>query len=247
MRSVNTISAQLVARTGPAAVVETARRCGIDSPLTPVYSVALGTSGVSPLEMASAFATLASGGVRHAPFGIRRVEDAHGQIIAEHIAGGEQAIAPQVSYQLIDMLKAVVDQGTARVVREMGFTLPAAGKTGTTNDYQDAWFTGFTPTLSVCTWIGYDRDRPLHDKRGVGLTGGRAAAPLWAEFMLRATEGDPYRDFSVPDGIRFDTVDPVTGRPLPAGAGGIPVALPATGSFAAGDETVPQTPEGRLE
>jgi penicillin-binding protein 1A len=186
VRSVNTISAQLVARTGPAVVVDTARRCGIESPLAPVYSVALGTSGVSPLEMAGAFATLATGGVRHPSFGIRRVEDAHGRVIAEHIAGGEQVLDPQVAYQLIDMLKAVVDQGTGRVIREMGFNLPAAGKTGTTNDYLDAWFTGFTPGLSVCTWVGFDRNRPLRDSRGVGLTGGRAAAPIWAEFMRRA-------------------------------------------------------------
>ncbi|MDD3992159.1 MAG: PBP1A family penicillin-binding protein [Desulfobacteraceae bacterium] len=245
MRSVNTISAQLVARTGPAAVVDTARRCGIESPLAPVYSVALGTSGVSPLEMASAFATLASGGMRHPPFVIRRVEDAQGQVIAEHIAGGEQVLDPQVTFQLIDMMKAVVDQGTARVVRQMGFNLPAAGKTGTTDDYHDAWFTGFTPTLSVCTWVGFDRNQPLRDSRGVGLTGGRAAAPLWAAFMMRATEGDPNRDFSVPDGIRFDTVDPVSGRPLAAGAGGVRVAL--TGIVAGdGAEEIP-SPEGRLD
>ena len=243
MRSVNTISAQLVGRTGPAAVVDTARRCGIQSPLEPVYSVALGTSGVSPLEMAGAFATLAAGGVRHPPFGIQRVEDAHGQVIDEHIAGGDQVLDPRVTFQLIDMLKGVVDQGTASVVRQMGFNLPAAGKTGTTNDYQDAWFTGFTPTLSVCTWVGFDRNRPLRDSRGVGLTGGRAAAPIWAAFMLRATEGDPYRDFSVPGGIRFDTVDPVSGRPLPAEAGGIRVALPAAGP-AAGEDAPGQGPEG---
>ncbi|HDI59853.1 MAG TPA: PBP1A family penicillin-binding protein [Desulfobacteraceae bacterium] len=241
MRSVNTISAQLVARTGPAAVVDTARRCGIESPLAPVYSVALGTSEVSPLEMAGAFATLATGGVRHPPFGIRRVEDAHGRVIAEHIAGGDQVLDPLVTYQLVDMLRAVVDQGTARVIREMGFNLPAAGKTGTTNNYQDAWFTGFTPTLSVCTWVGFDNNRPLRDSRGVGLTGGRAAAPIWTEFMRRATEGDPYRDFPVPDGIRFDTVDPVTGRPLPADAGGMRVALPA--GIPAGDDA----PEGHWE
>jgi penicillin-binding protein 1A len=125
----------------------------------------------------------------------------------------------------------------------MGFNLPAAGKTGTTNDYQDAWFTGFTPTLSVCTWVGFDRNRPLRDSRGVGLTGGRAAAPIWAAFMLRATEGDPYRDFFVPGGIRFDTVDPVSGRPLPAEAGGIRVALPAAGP-AAGEDAPGQGPEG---
>ncbi len=217
MRSVNTISAQLVARTGPEAVIGTARRCGIQSPLQPVFSVALGTSGISPLEMAAAFATLATGGQRHSAFGIMRVEDAGARVLEEHIAGGEHALDPVLTYQMIDMLSGVVDRGTASVVRQMGFSLPAAGKTGTTDDYRDAWFTGFTPSLCASVWIGFDQGRPLRDRNGVGLTGGRAAAPVWAEFMLRATEGEPSRDFQVPPGVRFENVDPVHGRRVETG------------------------------
>jgi len=213
MKSVNTIAAQLVERTGPEAVIETAQRCGIKSPLSPVYSVALGTSGVSPLEMASAYATFAAGGVRHDAFCIRRIEDANGTILDEHIASGERMLNAGIVYQVEDMMTGVIDSGSGAVIRHMGFTLPAAGKTGTTNRYKDAWFTGFTPTLSTSVWVGFDKEKVLRDKNGVGITGGRGAAPIWADFMIRAMENEPPRIFSIPPEITFESVDPVTGRP----------------------------------
>jgi penicillin-binding protein 1A len=214
--SVNSVAAQLVARAGPETVADLARRCGIRSPLKPVYSIALGTSGVSPLEMAAAFATFATGGIRHAPFFIRRVEDPFGRVVEEHFVGGKRVLDAGIAYQVLDMLRGVVDHGTAAVVRRAGFELPAAGKTGTTDGYHDAWFTGFTPTLSACVWIGFDRGVEMRDAAGVGITGGRAAAPIWADFMMKATEGEPVRDFVVPSGIRIVWVDPRTGRPAAA-------------------------------
>jgi penicillin-binding protein 1A len=93
----------------------------------------------------------------------------------------------------------------------MGFDLPAAGKTGTSDDYHDAWFTGFTPTLCVSVWVGFDRGVGMHDANGKGITGARAAAPIWADFMLKATSGEPPREFTIPSDIRFHKVDPVTG------------------------------------
>ena len=212
MESVNTIAAQLIERCGPEAVVATAQRCGIDSPLRPVYSLALGTSGVSPLEMAGAFATFATGGIRHEPFWIARVEDPQGRILEEHLVSGRRVLEPDLSYQIVDMMRGVVDQGSGRVVRRLGFDLPAAGKTGTTNSYQDAWFIGFTPTLSTSVWVGFDKNRPLRDRNGVGVTGGRGAAPIWARFMQQAMEGEPARDFTVPEDIHLETIDPQTGR-----------------------------------
>jgi len=212
MESVNTIAAQLIERCGPEAVVATARRCGIDSPLRPVYSLALGTSGVSPLEMAGAFATFATGGIRHEPFWIARVEDPQGRILEEHLVSGRRVLEPDLSYQIVDMMRGVVDDGSGRVVRRLGFDLPAAGKTGTTNSYQDAWFIGFTPTLSTSVWVGFDKNRPLRDRNGVGVTGGRGAAPIWARFMKQAMEGEPARDFTVPEDIHIETIDPQTGR-----------------------------------
>jgi penicillin-binding protein 1A len=209
--SVNTVAAQLVEALGPEAVVNTARRCGITSPLGPVYSVALGTFGVSPLEMASAYATFASGGVRHPPYWIRRVEDVSGRVLEEHIITGERVLNESFTYQLVDMMAGVIDEGTGDVVRRMGFALPAAGKTGTTNEYNDAWFTGFTPNLSTSVWVGFDRGQGMRDKNGAGITGGRGAAPIWTQFMKQATQGEPPKAFMAPPGIYFEKVNPETG------------------------------------
>ena len=211
MNSVNSVSAQLVERTGPESVLETARRCGIESPLKAVYSVALGTSSVSPLEMASAFATFATGGIRHEPFFIHRVEDSLGRVLEEHLVGGRRTLDATVAFQVVDMMRAVIDDGTGAVVRRLGFNLPAAGKTGTTDDYRDAWFTGFTPNLSVAVWVGFDREGGMRDEKGNGITGGRGAAPIWADFMIKATDGEPPREFSIPDDIRFEKVSPDSG------------------------------------
>ncbi|MBI5894584.1 MAG: carboxypeptidase, partial [Desulfobacterales bacterium] len=212
--SINTIAAQLVVQTGPEAVIATANRCGIESTLNPVFSVALGSSGVRPLEMASGFSTFAAGGVHFPPFGIWRVEDAYGQVLEEHIVSGTKALNNKIAYQVVDMMQSVVDEGTGEIVRRLGFTKPAAGKTGTTNGYKDAWFTGFTPALCTSVWVGYDREQNLKDVHGGGITGGRGAAPIWARFMTRATDGEPPRPFLQPAGIHFQAVDPRTGEPV---------------------------------
>lgn len=212
MESVNAIAAQLVERVGPDALIDVARRAGIKSPLKPVYSLALGTSGVSPLEMAAAFSTFATGGIRHEPFWIRRIEDPLGRVLEEQIVRGQRSLDASIDYQVIDIMRGVLTSGTGKVVRRMGFDLPAAGKTGTSDDFRDAWFTGFTPTLSVSVWVGYDRGMSMRDVNGIGITGGRGAAPIWAEFMIKATNGEPPREFTVPSDIHFETVDPVSGK-----------------------------------
>ena len=211
IESVNTVAAQLVEALGPERVIQTARRCGIASPLNPVYSVALGTSGVSPLEMAAAYATFASGGVRHTPFWILRVEDVNGQVLEEHIITGERVLNESITYQLVDMMAGVIEEGTGKVVRSSGFSMPAAGKTGTTNGYHDAWFTGFTPNLSTSVWVGFDRGQGMRNRWGAGITGGRGAAPIWADYMKKATQGEPPRAFAVPGDIYFRKVNPENG------------------------------------
>jgi 1A family penicillin-binding protein len=211
MKSVNSIAAQLVEKTGPEEVIKTARRCGIKSHLEPVYSVALGTSSVSPLEMASSFATFATGGVRHEAFWISRVEDALGRVLEEHIVSGKRSLDASLVYQLVDMMRGVIDEGTGSIVRRLGFDLPAAGKTGTTDGYYDSWFTGFTPTLSTSVWVGFDKGEGLWDRQGNGITGGRGAAPIWTDFMIKATDGEPHREFAIPSDIRFEEVDPTMG------------------------------------
>ena len=158
-RSVNTIAAQLVEMTGPGAVIDTARQCGLKSDLKEVYSIALGTSGVTVLEMASAFSVFASMGIRHDPFLVKRVEDPLGRILFEHIVQDKKVLEPALAYQVVDMMRAVVDTGSGRSIRRAGFRRPAAGKTGTSDNYNDAWFTGFTPSLCTSVWTGYDRKR----------------------------------------------------------------------------------------
>jgi penicillin-binding protein 1A len=212
MKSVNAIAAQLVERVGPDALIDVARRFGIKSPLKPVYSLALGTSGVSPLEMAAAFSTLATGGIRHEPFWIRRIEDPLGRVLEEQIVRGQRSLDASIGFQVIDMMRGVLTSGTGKVVRRLGFDLPAAGKTGTSDDFRDAWFTGFTPTLSVSVWVGYDRGMSMRDINKIGITGGRGAAPIWADFMIKATNGEPSREFTVPSDIHFKTVDAVSGE-----------------------------------
>jgi penicillin-binding protein 1A len=216
--SINTVAAQLVAQTGPQALVEAAEKAGVQSPLDPVYSLALGTSGVSPLDMASAYGTFAAGGVRYPPFAIWRVEDAFGRVLEEHIVRGKKQLDPVAAYQVVDMMQGVLDYGTGRVIRKLGFYKPAAGKTGTTNGYKDAWFTGFTPTLSASVWVGFDRRIGLKDAYRAGITGGRGAAPIWARFMAEATEGEPPRPFIQPTGIVFANCDKATGVRVNDGA-----------------------------
>jgi len=209
--SVNAIAAQMVEKTGPDAIVQIAKACGINSPLQAVYSVALGTSGVTPFEMASAYAVFATLGVRHEPFFFWRMEDAFGRVIFEHIVQEKRILDPGATYQLVDMMASVIETGSGRSIRQMGFNRPAAGKTGTTDAYNDAWFTGFTPTLSTCVWVGFDENRHLLDVNRVGITGGRGAAPIWTDFMMNALTSEPERDFTIPDHLRFEPVDTTTG------------------------------------
>ncbi len=212
MKSLNVVSAKLMKEVGPEKVIETARRFGIKSPLGKNYSLALGTSGVSPLEMASAYSVFANLGIYNEPYFIEKIEDFHGNQLYEHFYQGIQRFPQKVIYPLLDMMKGVVDAGTARGIRRMGFKHPAAGKTGTTNDFKDAWFNGTTKDNSVSVWVGYDNNESMMDKRGRGLTGGRAAAPIWVFFLQKVLQGKNKVKFPVPAGIKFETVDVRTGR-----------------------------------
>jgi 1A family penicillin-binding protein len=212
MKSLNVVSAKLMQEVGPEKVIETARRFGIKSPLGKNYSLALGTSGVSPLEMASAYSVIANLGIYNEPYFIEKIEDFHGNQLYEHFYQGVQRFPQKMIYPLLDMMKGVVDAGTARGVRRMGFKHPAAGKTGTTNDFKDAWFNGTTKDNSVSVWVGYDNNESMMDKRGRGITGGRAAAPIWVFFLQKVLEGKNKVKFPVPAGIKFETVNVSTGR-----------------------------------
>ncbi len=164
----------------PAQVVKYAHRMGIESPLDPVPSIALGTSGVTPLEITSAYGTLANNGVHVDPIAILKIEDRFGILIHKFVPKITEAISPQTSSIITNMMEDVINYGTGIGVRNY-FQYPAAGKTGTTQKFSDAWFVGFTPQLSAGVWVGFD-DHRVKFTNWYGQ-GAQAALPIWAMFM----------------------------------------------------------------
>jgi penicillin-binding protein 1A len=164
----------------PGQVIKYAKKMGIDSHLDPYPSIALGTSEVSPLEMTSAYGTIANHGVHIEPISILRIDDRNGILIDEFTPQYAEAISPQTASILTSMMESVIDYGTGARVRQY-FHRPAAGKTGTTQDYSDAWFVGFTPQLVAGVWVGFD-DHRVKFTSSYGQ-GAHAALPIWAMFM----------------------------------------------------------------
>ena len=170
----------------PAQVVKFAKNMGIDSPLGPYPSIALGTSEVTPLEITSAYGTLANKGVHVSPISILKIEDRNGIIIDQFVPDYKEAVSPQTASIITNMMEDVINTGTGIGVRRY-FQYPAAGKTGTTQDFADAWFVGFTPKLAAGVWVGFD-DHRVKFTASYGQ-GGRAAMPIWAMFMEGAYKG----------------------------------------------------------
>jgi penicillin-binding protein 1A len=230
MQSINVISAQLTDQLTPKRVVETCQRFGVsslDERKDAVLANSLGTVGISPLEMAAAYAVFANNGIYFKPIAIKRVEDLNGVILDRAYAFGDTRFDAKLIYQMLNMMQGVVEGGTARVIRAMGFNAPAAGKTGTSTDFTDAWFTGFTTALSVSAWVGYDRDYQMYTRQPRrGVDGARGGAPIWTEFMKRAQTFYPPNQFEMPTGLKIWHVDPRTGLQVPDPQFGIPVALP---------------------
>ena len=180
-KSLNLIAARLILEIGPEVVVNTARRMGITTPLRPFYSLAMGSFEVIPLDMVSAFGVLANQGVRVEPISILRIEDRHGNVLYRKQPKRSQVLSPVTAYIITNMLEDVIKRGTGGRVRwKFHFFAPAAGKTGTTNDFTDAWFIGYTPEVTAGVWVGLDNPEM---KLGRGETGSKAALPFWAEFM----------------------------------------------------------------
>ncbi|MGZ6099409.1 MAG: penicillin-binding transpeptidase domain-containing protein, partial [Myxococcaceae bacterium] len=190
--------------------IDFARRAGIRSELPDNLTLALGTGEVTELELANAYTTFDATGNYADPILLVRVTDVHGTVLEEHQAAPEETIPPAVAYLATSLMRSVVEEGTAVAVRELG--RPAAGKTGTANEYRDAWFSGYTPDLVATAWVGFDD----HASLGSGETGGKAALPIWLGFMKAALDGKPARDFEMPAGVQSVRVDPTTG--LLAGA-----------------------------
>jgi penicillin-binding protein 1A len=181
---------------GIAKTVAYAQNLGIGT-LPSVPSLALGAGEVTLMSMTSAYSAFANGGVLNHPSLIRRVEDADGKLLYEAKPDPKQVVSPRTAYLMTSMLSDVVNYGTAYRARQEGFTLPAGGKTGTTNDFVDAWFVGFTPKIVTGVWIGFDQPKTILPN---GFAGD-LAVPLWARFMKDATAGAKPEWFSAPKGL----------------------------------------------
>ncbi len=208
-QSINLVTVRAILEIAPAQqVVEYAHRMGIKSPIPAFPSIALGTAIVSPLELVSAYGVYPNEGVLVSPFGILRIEDKDGNVIESDAPEKKEVLSKETAYLMTDLLEGVVNGGTAtRGVRSY-YNGPCAGKTGTTNDYADAWFVGFTPQLAAGAWVGFDDNRiKFGSSDGQG---GRAAAPIFGRFMQRTYEdpsiGLPLEYFNQPDGIVTDTI-----------------------------------------
>lgn len=204
--SLNTVSVRLALDVGLDTLRDYLRIFHFETPFPRNYSLALGSSEVTPLELTRAYGVFATLGRRFEPMFITKITDSNGNPVEfpgldPHF---EAVMNPATAYILTQMMESVVESGTATEAKKLG--RPAAGKTGTTNDSKDAWFVGFTPELLTSVWVGYDADRSLGS-----YTGGRAATPIWTAFMKRALDGQPPREFSKPENVSLVKVDTATG------------------------------------
>lgn len=232
--SINLVSIRLLQEIGIPTAIETAMRFGFQKDqLPPSPSLALGSGYASPLKMASAYAVFANGGFMVKPYLIERIEDRNGTIMfqanPESVCrscsddnqsshqSAPRVISAKTHFLMNSLLRDVVQQGTATQAKQLGRG-DLAGKTGTTNDQRDAWFNGFTPDIVASAWVGYDNSQPL----GKGETGGKAALPMWIEFMRTALEDLPERPLVAPAGISQAYINPADGLLLkPENKGGI--------------------------
>ncbi|HEX9442573.1 MAG TPA: PBP1A family penicillin-binding protein [Candidatus Binatia bacterium] len=207
--SLNSVAVRLVQRVGVERIVRQARKLGIESPLEKNLALGLGTASVTLLEMVRAYGVFAGGGLLAEPLFILKVTDRNGNVLEENEPEVEPALAPEVAYVMTDMLKNVVQSGTARAAAKLGKNV--AGKTGTTSDFRDGWFIGYTPEIAAGVWVGYDDHRPLGDKE----TGANTALPIWLSFMSRAPLSKAAEDFPVPEGINWQEVNLRERYPMP--------------------------------
>lgn len=225
-RSRNVMTVRLAQDMGMPLVSEYSRRFGVYDNLGPYLPMSLGAGETTVLRMVAAYSVFANGGRSISPTLIDRIQNRFGETIFRHdkriceacsadswrgqdepivIDNSDQVLDPMTAYQMTSMLEGVVQRGTATVVQAL--EKPVAGKTGTTNDYRDAWFVGFTPDLVAGLYIGYDKPRPL----GRGATGGQLSAPIFLEFMKMALADTPPIPFRVPPGMNFIPIDRKTG------------------------------------
>ncbi len=204
--SMNVATSRLALDVGLNRVARTAREAGIGSRLQAFPSIALGAFEVTPLELASAYATLANGGIHTRPLSVLAAVDDEGRVVQSRDVEMKRVLPADAVYMVNRMLQDVFDYGTARRARNLGYNGHAAGKTGTTNSTRDAWFVGYTPELVALSWVGYD------DNTAMGLYGDKAALPIWVDFIKRSGYGDRSPAFPAPQNIVLVEIDPETGE-----------------------------------
>jgi penicillin-binding protein 1A len=212
-KSMNVVTIKLLKNIGIDYTIDYARRLGIEAPIAHNLSIALGSSGISLLEMVNAYAVFANQGQRLKPVFVTRVEDRNGHVLEKHVQRPQKVMDERTAYLVTSLLESVVNEGTGRRVKAL--KRPVAGKTGTTNNLFDAWFMGYTPDVVTGTWVGFDQEASM----GKGETGSRAAIPIWMGFMQRILTDSPVHDFQAPEGVVFARIDSETGLlPIPESA-----------------------------
>lgn len=206
-RSRNLVAVRLIQEVGEYTVSDYAKRMGIGSRLARVLSLALGSSATTLLEMTSAYGVFANQGVRVEPAMIRRIVGRDGELIYEDVPYSVRVLSPQTAYIMTSMMQSVLNEGTGLGARLRGFARPAAGKTGTTDNYSDAWFVGFTPDIVCGVWVGFDQLKRI----ARNATGASVALPVWSDFMKAAHEGKPALNFPRPEKITTARICTKTG------------------------------------
>ncbi|MDP9171698.1 MAG: penicillin-binding transpeptidase domain-containing protein, partial [Acidobacteriota bacterium] len=206
-KSLNVATIKVAEMVGYSTVVNLAHRAGISEDVKATPAMAIGSYVATPLEMAGAYTIFANKGVRVQPTFVSLVKEPGGKVLLDQKPQTKSVLDPRVTYLMVSMLEEVMRTGTAAGVRSRGFTVPAAGKTGTSHD---GWFAGFTSDLLCIVWVGFD------DNRELNVEGAKSALPIWTEFMKRAILLRPYsapREFSAPSGVVTVTIDPQSGMP----------------------------------
>lgn len=206
--SINVSSVKLLDMIGVERVIDFARRAGVESDLPPYPSLALGTAELTPIELAAAYATIANQGMWVEPYLIERVTSSEGRVMEQHLPNTQSTIDPRIAYVLTHIMEGVIERGTG--ARLAPIPLDLAGKTGTTDDYSDAWFVGFTPRYTILTWVGHNTKKTI----GRNMTGAEAALPIWEQIVRRGVEEgwlDTEARFPVPPGVTLQPVEYLTG------------------------------------
>ena len=194
-KSINLATVDLAMQVGIDHIVETARSLGFSTPMRPYPSIALGSFEVIPLELARAYCPFAADGVLPFPLALKSVLDEQGNILEQRHMSIKEVMTPEKAFLMSSLLQSVVEKGTASSLKEMGITFPVAAKTGTTNDYRDAWFVGYTPDILALIWVGFDDGSPIY------ATGSKAAMPVWADLMNALPQYVSGGWFRMPPGV----------------------------------------------